>query len=210
MVKGFLFHYIDFFVDTLSGAKRLLYLYHKRYSTPKPQRKACFMHPTKNDMPLKTRTEVISLLAPLLADAIALKLQTKQAHWNVKGENFIAMHELFDKVAAEVEDAADMIAERIVQLGGEAKGTAHAVAKQSRLLEYPYTIANGEKHVFALSSAIAAFNENGREGIDKTDEAGDAITTDMLTGIVRGLDKQMWFVESHLKETEQKSQRKAG
>jgi len=159
------------------------------------------MHPTKNDIALKVRTLIIAQLSPLLADAIALKLQTKQAHWNVKGENFIALHELFDKVATEVEDAADMIAERIVQLGGEAEGTAQAVAKQSRLEEYPYTIADGQKHAFALSSAIAAFNEVGRKAIDKTANAGDAITADMLTQIVRGLDKQMWFVESHLKET---------
>jgi starvation-inducible DNA-binding protein len=158
------------------------------------------MHPTKNDIALKVRTQVISYLSPLLADAIALKLQTKQAHWNVKGENFIALHELFDKVASEVDDAADTIAERIVQLGGEAEGTAKAVAKATRLMEYPYTIADGQQHTFALSSAIAAFNEMGREAIDKIDDLDDAITADMLTGIVRGLDKQLWFVESHLKE----------
>jgi len=158
------------------------------------------MHPTKNDIALKTRAQVIACLSPLLADAIALKLQIKQAHWNVKGENFIALHELFDKIASEAEEDADMIAERIVQLGGEAEGTARAVAKNSRLKEYPYTIADGQKHADALSSAIAAFNEMGREAIDKTDELGDAITADMLTQIVRGLDKQMWFVESHLKE----------
>jgi len=158
------------------------------------------MHPTKNDISLKVRTQVISYLSPLLADALALKLQTKQAHWNVKGENFIALHELFDKVASEVEDDADMIAERIVQLGGEAKGTARSIAKESRLIEYPFTIADGQKHAFALSAAIASFNEIGREAIDKIDDLGDAITTDMLTQIVRGLDKQLWFVESHLKE----------
>jgi len=157
------------------------------------------MHPTKNDITAKIRKQVIEQLAPLLADAIALKLQTKQAHWNVKGENFISLHELFDKVASEVDEAADTIAERIVQLGGEASGTARAVAKASRLIEYPFTIADGQEHAFALSSAIAAFNSEGRDAIDKTASAGDAITADMLTGIVRGLDKQLWFVESHLK-----------
>jgi starvation-inducible DNA-binding protein len=158
------------------------------------------MHPTKNDIPSKIRMQVIDCLVPLLADSLALKLQAKQAHWNVKGENFIALHELFDKVASEVEEAADEIAERIVQLGGEAFGTARFIAKKSRLEEYPFTTADGQKHVFALSSAIAAFNEMGREAIDKTDKVGDAITADMLTGIVRGLDKQLWFVESHLKD----------
>jgi len=168
------------------------------------------MHPTKNDIALKVRTQVITQLSPLLADAIALKLQTKQAHWNVKGDNFIALHELFDKIASEVDEAADLIAERMVQLGGEAVGTAAAVAKKTRLEEYPFTIADGKKHAFALSSAIAAFTEMGRTAIDKTDSAGDAITADMLTGIVRGLDKQLWFVESHLHSSEMQSKSKAG
>jgi starvation-inducible DNA-binding protein len=166
-----------------------------------------FMHPTKNDIALKTRTQVIDELTPLLADAIALKLQTKQAHWNVKGENFIALHELFDQIATEVDDGGDLIAERIVQLGGEAQGTARAVAKATRLEEYPYTIADGQKHAFALSSALASFNEMGRTAIDKTGKLGDAITADMLTQIVRGLDKQLWFVESHLKEEGARAQR---
>ena len=152
------------------------------------------MTATKNDLPAAKRKKVAELLAALLADAIDLKSQTKQAHWNVKGENFIALHELFDKISAEVEDAYDLIAERIVQLGGETQGTIRAAAKRTRLKEYPYGAADGNDHADALSSAIAAFNALARPAIDET----DAITADMLTEIVRGLDKQLWFVESHI------------
>lgn len=156
------------------------------------------MHPTKNDIPLVKRDKIASILNRILSDAIDLGLQTKQAHWNVKGDNFIALHELFDQVYTEVAAAVDMIAERIVQLGGTAEGTVRVIAKQSRLKEYPLAIADSGKHVEALSSAIAAFNAPARKAIDDTGALGDAITADMLTGIVRGLDKQLWFVESHL------------
>lgn len=156
------------------------------------------MHPTKNDIPLAKRNKIIAILNRILADAIDLKLQTKQAHWNVKGENFIALHELFDAIATEVEGAVDLIAERIVQLGGVAIGTVQAVAKQSRLDEFPVAISESRKHVDVLSGAIAAFNAPARKAIDEVDGFDDAITADMLTGIVRGLDKQLWFVESHL------------
>jgi starvation-inducible DNA-binding protein len=91
-----------------------------------------------------------------------------------------------------------MIAERIVQLGGTAEGTVPVIAKQSRLKEYPISLVESSEHVEALSSAIAAFNTPARKAIDETATLGDAITADMLTGIVRGLDKQLWFVESHL------------
>lgn len=155
------------------------------------------MHSTKNDITLPKRKQLIEILNQLLADAIDLNLQVKQAHWNVKGANFIALHELFDAISAEVVLDYDMIAERVVQLGGQALGTARIAAKESRLKEYPVEASDEAEHVEALSSALAAFNKNARKAIEETDGLGDAVTADMLTGIVRGLDKQIWFVESH-------------
>jgi len=156
------------------------------------------MHPTKNDIPLAKRKQLIEILNRLLADSIDLNTQVKQAHWNVKGPNFIALHQLFDTISTEVVLDYDMIAERIVQLGGQAIGTARAVAKSSRLKEYPLAATDEEEHVEALASALATFNKHARKAIDETDDLGDAVTADMLTGITRGLDKQIWFVEAHL------------
>ena len=113
------------------------------------------MFKTKNDVPEATRVKAVELLNARLADCIDLQTQTKQAHWNVKGPNFIALHELFDKVNEEVEDYVDDIAERAVQLGGVAEGTARMVAKRSSLTEYPVKAADGRSHVEALSSALA-------------------------------------------------------
>ena len=156
------------------------------------------MNPTKNDIPVKTRGEMISLLNAILADVFDLFSQTKQAHWNVKGENFIALHELFDDVAEAVEDYTDEIAERTVMLGGTAMGTARLAAANSTLKEYPVNITSGAEHVAALSDALAATGKNVRDGIETADKAGDADTADLLTGISRGLDKYLWFVEAHL------------
>lgn len=168
------------------------------------------MHPTKNDLAPAKRRKLTEYLNRLLSDVLDLKSQCKQAHWNVKGKNFIALHELFDKIATEVDDAADLIAERIVQLGDTAEGTVRVAAKYSRLKEFPLDISDNQKHVDALSTAIATFNSYARKGIDDTDAMGDAVTSDMLTQITRGLDKQLWFVESHLKEQMKEAQRKAG
>jgi len=56
---------------------------------------------TQNDLPSKARMEAVDLLNRHLADAIDLAYQAKQAHWNVKGPSFIALHELFDEVVEE-------------------------------------------------------------------------------------------------------------
>src|SRR5712672_4092031 len=117
------------------------------------------MYKTKIDLSEKTRRNVIAILNDRLADAIDLATQVKQAHWNVKGPNFIALHELFDKINEDVEDYVDDIAERAVQLGGVAEGTARTVAKRSSLSEYPVKTVDGHSHVEALSSALAAFGK---------------------------------------------------
>src|SRR5687767_15261517 len=113
--------------------------------------------PTRNDLPEKVRAGAVALLNQQLVDALDLAFQCKYAHWNVKGPNFIALHELFDKVNADVEEYVDLIAERVVQLGGNAEGTARMIVKRSHLPEYDARAVSGHDHVQALSSALALF-----------------------------------------------------
>ena len=156
------------------------------------------MNKTKNDLPAKTREPVIDILNARLADSLDLMHQAKQAHWNVKGENFIAMHKLFDEIVDDAEEYTDLLAERVVQLGGIAEGTVHQVARHSQLAEYPHEAHGQRDHVEALSSALAAYGKSVRKAIDETDELGDRDTADIFTEISRGADKWLWFVEAHL------------
>src|SRR5436189_3580679 len=121
------------------------------------------MFKTKNDLSEANRAKVVELLNARLADCTDLQTQCKQAHWNVKGPNFIALHELFDEINKAVEDYVDDIAERAVQLGGVAEGTARMVARRSSLPEYPANAIDGRSHVEALSSALAAFGKAARQ-----------------------------------------------
>jgi starvation-inducible DNA-binding protein len=155
------------------------------------------LYPTKNNLPEKVRIQIANLLQDRLVDSIDLTLQAKQAHWNVKGPSFIALHELFDKVAEDAERYVDLIAERIVQLGGTAVGTLGPVDKRSSLPAYPLTISGGKEHVAALSHALASYGESVRQSIDQVSEMKDADTADILTEISRAADKYLWFVEAH-------------
>jgi starvation-inducible DNA-binding protein len=156
------------------------------------------MYETKNDLPIVLRTRMVELLNRRLADAIDLGAQAKQAHWNVKGPNFIALHELFDDVAEHIEDHIDTLAERITALGGTAYGTIAAASRTTSLEPYPENITDGVQHIEALSSAIADFGSKARKGIDEAADAGDADTSDLFTGISREIDKDLWFLEAHL------------
>ena len=157
------------------------------------------MYPTRNDLPESARTKLVDLLNARLADAIDLQTQCKQAHWNVKGPDFIALHKLFDEVNDAVEEYVDLIAERAVQLGGVADGTARIVAKRSSLPEYPAVRGgDGREHVAALSAVLSAFGKLVRAEIDRSNELSDADTADLFTEVSRGIDKWLWFVEAHL------------
>ncbi len=152
---------------------------------------------TRNSLPEKTRIEIAALLQERLTDSIDLMMQSKQAHWNVKGHNFIALHELFDKVYTDTGRFVDLIAERIVQLGGIAQGTIRVAAKKSSLPEYPLDITSGKKHVAELAHAIAFYGELVRKATATATQLEDADTADILTEVSRGADMNLWFVEAH-------------
>jgi starvation-inducible DNA-binding protein len=156
------------------------------------------MQKTHNTLPKTIRVQSIELLNLHLAAAIDLHAQMKQAHWNVRGPGFIAIHELFDRVSSEVENYSDKIAERAAGLGGTANGTIQVATEKSFLTPYPLGVADELKHLFAVSGALAAFGGSVIEAIAKSTEIEDATTADLFTEISRGIDQQLYFVESHL------------
>jgi starvation-inducible DNA-binding protein len=156
------------------------------------------MNATHNTLPESVRLQSVELLNRHLAAAIDLHGQLKQAHWNVRGPGFMAIHELFDKVSTKVESYSDMIAERAGGLGGAAQGTIQVAAGRSFLVPYALEISDVNEHVFAVSGALAAFGQSARDAITQATSFGDADTADLFTEISRAVDKELWFVESHM------------
>ena len=155
------------------------------------------MHSTKNSLPPEIRTEVAVILNQMLADLADLYSQTKQAHWNVRGNHFYTLHKLFDDLAAAVEPHIDDTAERITALGGIAKGTVRQAAESSRLPEFPIEQSGDMLFLAALIERYALCANETRKAIDETSELGDADTADLLTAVSRDLDKSLWMLEAH-------------
>lgn len=156
------------------------------------------MNPTRNDIPATAREQIVLILNARLADAVDLKSQVKQAHWNVKGAQFLQLHELFDAIAGRVDAQADELAERAVQLGGLALGTVRLAAGASSLPEYPSNLTAGLAHAAAVADRLAIYGAALRAAIDAATALGDADTADLFTGFSREADKDLWFVEAHL------------
>jgi starvation-inducible DNA-binding protein len=152
---------------------------------------------TTIDLGAKVRTQMIDLLNQQLADTMDLYSQTKPAHWNVKGPEFMQLHEMFDTLARGLEGYVDEIAERATALGGIVKGTVRMASEGTRLPEYPLDALDGMKHVDCLVERYAALAATTRQAIDTAEEARDIGTTDLFTVMVRDLDKWRWFLEAH-------------
>jgi len=155
------------------------------------------MHPTSHDLPEQVRQSVCGLLQANLADGIDLVFHIKQAHWTMRGPNFIGLHELLDDLHEQVEDKIDLVAERIQVLGGHAEGTVDVSAQSSRLPKYPLEAVTPTEHIDAVSKSIAVYAKNNRSAIKEATDAGDDGTADLFTEIVRMADRALWFIEAH-------------
>lgn len=166
----------------------------------KDQTQGARLHKTNNDTQNNAKAVSMEVLQARLADSIDMALITKQAHWNLKGPQFIGIHTMLDTFRDEQDEYTDMMAERIIQLGGTARGTVQEVNRETNLQPYPTDIYAIADHVKALIERLSAYANSVRKNIDDTDEAGDAGTADLLTEVSRGLDKQLWFLEAHTQE----------
>ncbi len=155
---------------------------------------------TQNDLSANAKSVSIGILNARLADSIDLALLTKQAHWNIKGPQFIALHEMIDGFRTELDGHVDTIAERVVQLGGTALGTTQTVASATTLAPYPTDIHKSADHLAALIERYGNAANAVRKAIDETGSAGDANTADLFTAYSRALDKALWFLEAHVQE----------
>lgn len=156
------------------------------------------MFETRMDIDLTTRQEAIKLLNAQLADTFDMLSLVKQAHWNVKGPGFIALHTLFDELAAGLLGYVDMLAERVTALGGIAMGTVRMAAEASRLEAYPTQLVRDMDTVRFLANQMASLAASTRQAADQAETLQDMGTNDLFIEVVRDLDKWLWFLEAHL------------
>jgi len=145
----------------------------------------------------RERRQMIALLSSRLAESLDLGLQVRHAQWNVSGVRFSALHDLFGRLHDDLDRYADMLAERVVQLGGSVNGTKWAVVDESHLAIYPTSI-EGAGHAAAVAAALASWSSILHPLIDLAGGLNDPMTTDILIEIARGVDNWHWLVAANI------------
>lgn len=156
------------------------------------------MVPTALDMPTESRKKLAAILNQTLADLSDLKSHAKQAHWNLRGENFISYHKLADKIADEADASADMVAERCAQIGGYVYGLLSHAVKNTSVPTFPEDVSDEEDCMDALLESVSHICNSCRENIAATQELSDQATSDMYIDITRAFDKLAWMLNASL------------
>jgi starvation-inducible DNA-binding protein len=151
-------------------------------------------------MPLEIRAYVITLLQQALVCTIDLRSQVKQAAWNTKGTDVFPLQALFTTIATELDAYTELVAARMVALGGVARGTARMAASQSTLPEYPEDLVAGTAHVRALAERFAHYATAIRADIAHAMDVEDIGTVNLYTDISRGIETRLGELDAYLSQ----------
>jgi starvation-inducible DNA-binding protein len=129
-------------------------------------------------------------LQKVLPKLVALSLDAKQAHWNVTGDAFLALHELTDRIAGDARAWTDRVAERAVALGFAVDARPRTVAASAGQL--PAGRLGSLEAVTELAEVIDRVAATTRTALDHTE--GDPVAHDVLVAVLEGLDKYRWML----------------
>ncbi|MDP1471854.1 DNA starvation/stationary phase protection protein Dps [Priestia megaterium] len=147
----------------------------------------------------KNQEHMVELLNQHVTNLTDLFVQTKLAHWNVRGPHFIAYHELFDELAGHIPELIDTIAEQAAALGGVAGRPIQFIASETSLPAWPLEESRDLAVLAALTERWAIVANSVREAIVASADE-DPETSDLFTEVSRKLDKDLWFLEAHLSQ----------
>lgn len=149
-----------------------------------------------SDIDAERRQQIVDGLNRVLANLIEIGVSSKQAHWNVRGPNFMGLHELFDMIAEEAYDFADTVAERVRAFNQLSHGTIQDVIDGSVMMPFPSSETNNTNLTQLMHQRLITVTNCVRTYADNMDD--EIATQDVYIEILRGLEKRAWMLEAHL------------
>ena len=153
---------------------------------------------TRHPLQESSRAEVVRALQPIQSGCIELFLQLKNAHWNVRGNSFSALHRIFDEASEDALRFTDDLAERMAILGGEPLATVQKIAAVPQLADAPIGIKNQEEFVKMIVDRLSYYTGMIRDALIVFERNSDPVTSEACVRGLTNLEKKLWMLESHL------------
>lgn len=144
--------------------------------------------------------EVAHSLNRLLADENVLYIKTRNAHWNVEGQDFHAQHKFFEEQYTHLEEIIDKVAERIRSLGHYAEATLQSFLKLTHLTEQTREKNDSSGFIKTLLEDHETIIIHIRENINRyANDWHELGSSDFITGLMEAHEKMAWMLRAHLK-----------
>jgi starvation-inducible DNA-binding protein len=152
---------------------------------------------TPTTIPESDVSTVAGELQAELTELIDLPLKAKQAHWNVVGPNFRAVHLQLDEIVNDLRIWSDTVAERLSTIGVYPDGRTETIARNSSLREMPLGEMKDAATVQIFADYMREFAAKSRDRAGHV--AGDPVSQNILQDITAGAEQHQWMLRAQSK-----------
>jgi starvation-inducible DNA-binding protein len=157
---------------------------------------------TPTDLPSEHVRKVTEAINPLVADAFALYVKTKNFHWHLSGGRFRDLHLLFDEQAEAIFASIDVLAERVRRIGGTTIRSISHVHRLQTIEDDNEDFVGPDEMIRRLMEDNRHLAEMQRRAHASCAETGDVATTSVLEDIIDSTERRTWFLYEYLKDTD--------
>src|SRR5438067_7689222 len=149
---------------------------------------------TLTDLTPQEAQAVTNAVNPLIADAFALYVKTKNFHWHLAGSHFHDYHLMFDEQADSVFEAIDILAERVRKIGGTTIRSIGHISQTQTIPDDDKDFVPAEQMIQRLLDDNLHIAKAIREAIELTEEKRDTPTSNLLQDILDQTERRIWFL----------------
>lgn len=151
-------------------------------------------------LPVKESKEMVNELNVLLSNFQVYYQNLRGIHWNIRGKRFFELHVKFEELYNDAQLKVDMVAERILTIGGNPLHTFEDYIKHNKLT-VGKSISNDEKAVQLIIDSLSDLLKIERELLNKSDEINDEGTNAMMSDFIGEQEKTIWMMRAWAEES---------
>ena len=150
-------------------------------------------------LPVKETEEIANDLNVLLSSFQVYYQNLRGIHWNIKGKRFFDLHVKFEELYNDAQLKIDLIAERILTIGGKPLHTFQDYVDNNKI-KVGKNISVDEEAVHLIVTSLSDLLKIERDLLNKSGDANDEGTNSMMSDFIKEQEKTIWMMKAWLEE----------